>query len=113
MNWKVKTESSSGQGEEKGFRMLFRAARRRLFFDQEEKTPTIEEEIERARARCRAAEERFLSISDPEMTDYAVYEMEAACRQYAYLVRLREAQAHPCGEKDTQGDVHTAAAVVK
>ena len=79
----------------------------------EEKCNIMEEEIERARARCRAAEERFLSISDPEMTDYAVYEMEAACRQYAYLVRLRQSKEALSAQKETQGDVHAAETVVK
>ena len=47
------------------------------------------------------------------MTDYAVYEMEAACRQYAYLVRLRQSKEALSAQKETQGDVHAAETVVK
>ena len=112
MDWQEKTASGL-RDRERGLAPWFKAVKKRFFSAQEEQAPSMKEEIERARARCRAAEERFLSISDPEMTDYAVYEMEAACRQYAYLVRLRQSKEALSAQKETQGDVHAAETVVK
>ena len=60
-----------------------------LFSEKREEPFPLQQQIERARARCRAAEEIFSGATTTEMTDYAIYELEAAFRQYAALTRLK------------------------
>ena len=44
-------------------------------------------EARRALHDLHAAESYFNSISDPELVEYAAYEVEAARRKYEYLLR--------------------------
>ena len=88
-----------------------------LFSEKREEPFPLQQQIERARARCRAAEETFSGAVTTEMTDYAIYELEAAFRQYAALTRLKQQQEQENPErsrpKNALGDVHGGAAVVK
>ena len=50
--------------------------------------PGPEEEIARALAKWKAAAAYYESVDDPDLIDYAVYEMEAAQKRYTYLLKL-------------------------
>ncbi len=43
--------------------------------------------VEQARLEWRYARERFNQISDPDLIDHAVYDLEAAERRYVYLLK--------------------------
>ena len=45
------------------------------------------DEAARALEQWRAAENYFNSITDPDLVEYALYEVEAARRKYEYLLR--------------------------
>jgi len=44
-------------------------------------------EVEAARADWVAARQYFETVTDPDLIDFAVYNMEAAQRRYAYLLK--------------------------
>lgn len=43
--------------------------------------------VEQARLEWRCARERFNQISDPDLIDHAIYDLEAAERRYVYLLK--------------------------
>ncbi len=43
--------------------------------------------VEQARQDWRSARERFNQISDPDLVDHAIYDLEAAERRYVYLLK--------------------------
>ena len=48
-------------------------------------------EINRALARWKDAVRYFETVSDPELVDFAIYEMEAARRKYMFLLKQERA----------------------
>jgi len=50
------------------------------------------EEIRRAYAEYKAAENYFDNVDDPDLVDFAIYGMQAARMKYAYL--LKKAREH-------------------
>lgn len=46
--------------------------------------------VHRAWLDWQAAQNYFESVSDPELIDYAIYEVEAARRRYVYMLRRAE-----------------------
>jgi hypothetical protein len=63
------------------------------FYEKRDEQPFVsaeqeyESEAARALEEWRAAESYFNSISDPDLIEYALYEVEAARRKYEYLLR--------------------------
>ena len=43
--------------------------------------------MEEARQEWQSAKERFDQISDPDLIDHAIYDLEAAERRYVYLLK--------------------------
>ena len=43
--------------------------------------------VEQARLEWRSARNRFDQISDPDLIDHAIYDLEAAERRYIYLLK--------------------------
>ncbi|NLA04583.1 MAG: DUF2508 family protein [Firmicutes bacterium] len=43
--------------------------------------------VEQARQDWQCARERFDQISDPDLIDHAIYDLEAAERRYVYLLK--------------------------
>lgn len=43
--------------------------------------------VEQARREWQSAKERFDQISDPDLIDHAIYDLEAAERRYIYLLK--------------------------
>ncbi len=52
------------------------------------KQRSAEEEVARALEKWKAAAAYYESVEDPDLIDYAVYEMEAAQKRYTYLLKL-------------------------
>lgn len=50
------------------------------------------EEIEQAKAEWAVAQQNIDVVTEPDLIDYAIYNLEAAERKYGYL--LREAKKH-------------------
>lgn len=44
-------------------------------------------EARKAKQEWEAAQNFFNNVSDPELLDYAIYDIEAAKRKYQYLIR--------------------------
>ncbi len=63
-------------------------------FTDDSKTKEIDEEVllkravERARKELLATRSFFDSVSDPDMIDHAIYNMQAAEKKYAYLLKF-------------------------
>lgn len=47
----------------------------------------LRDEIEKARAEWQAAQEYFEMVTDPELIDFAIFNLEAARRRYSYLLK--------------------------
>ena len=47
-------------------------------------------EVQRARAQWQAAQNLFDSVSDPDLVDFAIYDLEASRRRYVYMLRKSE-----------------------
>jgi len=61
-----------------------------LFFEEVEEENVkddLVEELKRAKNEWIAAEKYFESVSDPDLVEYAIYNMEAAKRKYIYLLK--------------------------
>lgn len=50
------------------------------------------EQIKRAHADWKAAENYFDSVSDPDLVDFAIYDVAAAKRKYMYLLKKAKQQ---------------------
>lgn len=48
----------------------------------------IMKEIKRAQVEVKAAEHFFQFVSDPELVDVAIYDLEAKKSRYRYLIRM-------------------------
>ncbi len=62
------------------------------FFPSEEKAVSLQQEdcfalVEQARQEWESARDRFDQISDPDLIDHAIYNLEAAERRYIYLLK--------------------------
>lgn len=44
-------------------------------------------EIKKAHADWRAAENYFDNVDDPDLIDFAIYDMEAAKKKYVYMLK--------------------------
>lgn len=53
----------------------------------EEKYKDLLKQIKKAMLEWKTAENYFDTVSDPDLIDYAIYDMEAARRKYFYLVK--------------------------
>ncbi len=62
------------------------------------------EEIAAAKAEWAVAQQNLDVVSEPDLIDYAIYNLEAAERKYGYL--LREAKKHQAAAKKTQPQGH-------
>ncbi|MGB9812643.1 MAG: YaaL family protein [Thermovenabulum sp.] len=61
-----------------------------LFFEEVEEENVkddLVEELKRAKNEWIAAEKYFESVSDPDLVEYAIYNIEAAKRKYIYLLK--------------------------
>lgn len=45
------------------------------------------EDVKRAYAELKAAENYFDNVEDPDLIDFAVYDLEAAKKKYAYMLK--------------------------
>ena len=45
------------------------------------------EEVKRAYAELKAAENYFDNVDDPDLIDFAIYDLEAAKKKYAYMLK--------------------------
>ena len=52
-----------------------------------EETVTTREEVRQAWEEWQAAVQYFENVSDPDLVDYAIYQVEAARRRYAYMLK--------------------------
>ena len=54
------------------------------------KSPAINliDEVEQARLEWQLARRFFESVTDPDLIDYAIYNLQASERRYAYLLKL-------------------------
>ncbi len=62
------------------------------FFPSEEKVVSRQPEdhflmVEQARREWQSARDKFDQISDPDLVDHAIYNIEAAERRYIYLLK--------------------------
>lgn len=57
------------------------------------KTNALNEEIALALHKWRMAAAYFENVSDADLMDYAIYELEAAKCRYTYLLRLKRSGA--------------------
>lgn len=45
------------------------------------------DEVKRAYAEWQAAENYFDNVADPDLVDFAIYDMEAARKKYVYMLK--------------------------
>jgi hypothetical protein len=45
------------------------------------------EDVKRAYAEMKAAENYFDNVDDPDLIDFAIYELEAAKKKYSYMLK--------------------------
>lgn len=50
------------------------------------------QQIKKAHADWKAAENYFENVSDPDLIDYAIYDVAAAKRKYMYLLKQAKQQ---------------------
>ena len=65
--------------------------------NQDREYAKLLEEINQAKAEWAIAQQSLDVVSDPDLIDYAIYNLEAAERKYGYL--LREAKKHQAKEQ--------------
>ena len=58
----------------------------------EEEGRELVERVHAAKDGWIAAQSYFESVSDPDLVDYAIYELEAARRKYMYFLKLARAE---------------------
>ena len=49
------------------------------------------DEVKRAYAEWQAAENYFDNVSDPDLVDFAIFDMQAARKKYAYMLKKARA----------------------
>ncbi len=71
--------------------VLFRTISEYLFPSEQQPAVCWPEDhftmVETARLEWRSARNRFNQISDPDLIDHAIYDLEAAERRYIYLLK--------------------------
>jgi hypothetical protein len=50
------------------------------------------DEVKRAYAEWQAAENYFDNVADPDLVDFAIYDMEAARKRYVYMLKKAREQ---------------------
>lgn len=50
-------------------------------------TNSYAEDVKRAYAEMKAAENYFDNVDDPDLIDFAIYDLEAAKKKYAYMLK--------------------------
>lgn len=89
--------------------MEFFTALSGYFFPAEERPALRRSEdyfsmVEQARLEWHCAKERFNQISDPDLIDHAIYDLEARERRYIFLLKkAREEGANIYSSADTGG----------
>jgi hypothetical protein len=53
----------------------------------EQDQSTYAEDVKRAYAEMKAAENYFDNVNDPDLIDFAIYDLEAAKKRYAYMLK--------------------------
>ncbi len=48
---------------------------------------TYVEDVKRAYAEMKAAENYFDNVNDPDLIDFAIFDLEAAKKRYAYMLK--------------------------
>jgi hypothetical protein len=48
---------------------------------------TCAEDVKRAYAEMKAAENYFDNVNDPDLIDFAIFDLEAAKKRYAYMLK--------------------------
>ncbi|HOB87055.1 MAG TPA: YaaL family protein [Bacillota bacterium] len=75
----------------KEFSALVSSLASRVFSGEKTPSPRREEDlfslVDQARREWEDAKSRFNQIADPDLVDYAIYDMEAAERRYVYLLK--------------------------
>ncbi|MGX4601654.1 DUF2508 family protein [Faecalimicrobium sp. JNUCC 81] len=56
--------------------------------DKDKEKQKIMKEIKRAQVEVKTAEHFFQFVSDPELVDVAIYDLEAKKSRYRYLIRM-------------------------
>ncbi|MBO3446168.1 DUF2508 family protein [Clostridium sp. CCUG 7971] len=56
--------------------------------DKDKEKQKIMKEIKRAQVEVKTAEHFFQFVSDPELVDVAIYDLEAKKSKYRYLIRM-------------------------
>lgn len=50
-------------------------------------TNAYAEDVKRAYAEMKAAENYFDNVDDPDLIDFAIYDLEAAKKKYSYMLK--------------------------
>lgn len=69
--------------------------------DKENEKNKLIKEIKRAQLDVSTAESFFQFVSDPELVDVAIYELEAKKSRYRYLIRLAKEKGIKKSLKDS------------
>lgn len=56
--------------------------------------------IEKAREEMQIAERYFETVSDPDLVDHAIFQLEAARKKYIYLLKCAQSQGISLSSKD-------------
>ncbi|SHE88922.1 Protein of unknown function [Caldanaerobius fijiensis DSM 17918] len=56
--------------------------------------------IEKAREEMQIAERYFETVSDPDLVDHAIFQLEAARKKYIYLLKCAQSQGINLSSKD-------------
>lgn len=56
--------------------------------------------IEKAREEMRIAERYFETVSDPDLVDHAIFQLEAARKKYIYLLKCAQSQGISISSKN-------------
>ena len=62
------------------------------FFWEDSDSSDYMQEVQRAHAEWMAAQNYFENVAEPDLVDYAIYELEAARRKYMYMLKKAGAE---------------------
>lgn len=62
--------------------------------------------IEKAREEMHIAEKYFETVSDPDLVDHAIFQLEAARKKYIYLLKYAQSQGINLSSKDELDEAH-------
>ncbi|WP_218915146.1 DUF2508 family protein [Caldanaerobius polysaccharolyticus] len=60
--------------------------------------------VEKARQEMKIAEKYFETVSDPDLVDHAIFQMEAARKKYIYLLKCAQLQGINLSPKDGEDE---------